>query len=81
MVYRGLTRGGIRWGEKCCVHGWVFKCVMVMGVCLGSVFGVEMLVRYWKCIDRVGIVYDNTVMQWFMVRQCVAESGGVKSDV
>ena len=45
------------------------------GHVLDDVFGDGMFVRYCKCIDGVGIVYDNTVMQLFMVRQCVTESG------
>ena len=48
---------------------------MVRGACFGDVLGVGIVVRYCKCIDGVGIVYDNTVMQLFMVRQCVTESG------
>ena len=36
-------------------------------VCLGDVFGGEVFVRYCECIDGVGIVNDNTVMQWYIV--------------
>ena len=46
---------------------------------LGGVFGVEMLVRYFECIVGAIMVYDNTVMQWYIVVQRVAECGGVKS--
>ena len=34
---------------------------------LGGVFGVEMLVRYYECIGGVCIVFDKTLMQWYIV--------------
>ena len=46
---------------------------------MSDVFGDEMFVRYCKCICGVGIVYDNTLMQWYIVIQRVAECGEVKS--
>ena len=46
---------------------------------LGGVFGVEVLVRYCECIGGVGVVYDNMLMQWYIVVQRVAECGEVKS--
>ena len=46
---------------------------------MSDVLGVGIVVRYCKCIDGVGIVYDNTVMQWYIVIQRVAECGEVKS--
>ena len=49
------------------------------GHVLSDVFGDEMFVRYCKCICGVGIVYDNTLMQWYIVIQRVAECGEVKS--
>ena len=49
------------------------------GHVLSDVFGDEMFVRFDECIGGVGIVYDNTLMQWYIVVQGVAELGGVKS--
>ena len=46
---------------------------------MSDVFGDEMFVRFDGCICGVGIVYDNTLMQWYIVIQRVAECRGVKS--
>ena len=46
---------------------------------MSDVFGDEMFVRFDECICGVGIVYDNTLMQWYIVIQRVAECGEVKS--
>ena len=37
------------------------------GHVLSDVFGDEMFVRFHECIDGVGMVYDNTLMQWYIV--------------
>ena len=34
---------------------------------MSDVFGDEMFVRFDECICGVGIVYDNTLMQWYIV--------------
>ena len=49
------------------------------GHVLDDIFGDEMFVRFCECISGVGIVYDNTLMQWYIVVQRVAECRGVKS--
>ena len=67
MVYRGLTRGGIRWGKKCCVVEGGQVCDGDVCVCLGGVFGGEVFVRYWECIVGASMVCDNALMQWYMV--------------
>ena len=51
----------------------------LVGYVLSDVFRDEMFVRFDECIDGVGIVYDNTLMQWYIVIQRVAECRGVKS--
>ena len=42
------------------------------GYVLSDVFGDEMFVRFDECIGGVDIVYDNTLMQWYMMQQRVA---------
>ena len=73
----GTTRSGTRRGQKFHKNG----CVSVWseGHVLSDVFGDEMFVRFDECICGVGIVYDNTLMQWYIVIQRVAECGEVKS--
>ena len=34
---------------------------------MDDVFGDGMFVRFHECIGGVGIVYDNTLMQWYIV--------------
>ena len=34
---------------------------------LGGVFGVEMLVRYYECIEGATMVCDKPLMQWYIV--------------
>ena len=51
----------------------------LVGYVLSDVFRDEMFVRFDECIGGVGIVYDNTLMQWYIVIQRVAECGEVKS--
>ena len=48
-----------------CVDGGVS--VWLVGHVLSDVFGDEMFVRFDECIGGLGIVYDNTLMQWYIV--------------
>ena len=65
MVYCGITRSGIRRCQKLYENGGVS--VWLVGYVLSDVFGDERFVRFCGCIGGVGIVYDNTLMQWYIV--------------
>ena len=77
MVYCDTTRSGMWRGRKFHENGGVS--VWSEGHVLDDIFRDEMLVRFRECIGGVGIVYDNTLMQWYIVIQRVTECGEVKS--
>ena len=70
MLYCGTTRSGMWRGQKFhkngCVSVWSERHV------LDDIFGDEVFVRFCECTGGVGMVYDNTLMQWYMMQQRVA---------
>ena len=70
MVYCGRTRSGMWRGQKFHENG--YGQVGCDGGALGGVFGDEVFLRFRECIGGVGIVYDNMLMQWYIVVQRVA---------